>query len=75
MPNAERVQGGELNGQLDNEIVRAFYEISPDGLLAITAEGEILSFNDRFLEIWGDPRGSTSRFAPAALPISPGSDR
>lgn len=67
MSNAERVDLGAQRAELENEIIRAHYEISPDGLLALTSEGEILSFNDRFLEIWGESRETVNTLDRAGL--------
>lgn len=39
-----------------NSILSAQHELMPDGMLVVDEHSRILSFNERFLEIWGIPR-------------------
>jgi diguanylate cyclase (GGDEF)-like protein/PAS domain S-box-containing protein len=45
---------------LHGSILRALYELSPNGVLVVSAEGTILSNNRKFLEVWQlpEPPGS-----------------
>lgn len=36
-----------------NALVAAQFQVSPDGILVVGADNQILSFNQRFTEIWG----------------------
>ncbi|MEI8345494.1 MAG: PAS domain-containing protein, partial [Candidatus Omnitrophota bacterium] len=40
----------------NNVILRTQQELSTDGILVVGAEGTILSFNQRFVDLWGIPR-------------------
>jgi diguanylate cyclase (GGDEF)-like protein/PAS domain S-box-containing protein len=41
--------------KLTNTIVTTQQETSPDGILVVNEKGEMTSFNQRFIEIWGIP--------------------
>jgi diguanylate cyclase (GGDEF)-like protein/PAS domain S-box-containing protein len=42
--------------KLMNTLLKTQQETSPDGILAVNEKGEIISYNQRFLDIWGIPR-------------------
>ncbi|MFA6317705.1 MAG: PAS domain S-box protein [Elusimicrobiota bacterium] len=53
---------------LKNALLRAQLEASPDGILVVDPKGRMLSFNRRFVEMWGIPdRVAQSRSDTAAL--------
>jgi diguanylate cyclase (GGDEF)-like protein/PAS domain S-box-containing protein len=47
---------GEEQLHLANTILRTQMETSPDAILVVDATGRILSFNQRFIELWSVPR-------------------
>ncbi|MBI5883962.1 MAG: PAS domain-containing protein [Elusimicrobia bacterium] len=51
-----------------NALLRAQQEVSPDGILVVDEQGRMVSFNNRFLEMWGiPPKVAESRSDERAL--------
>ena len=38
--------------EFDHSLVRAIYEVSPDGILVVGADNVVVSHNQRFLDVW-----------------------
>ena len=53
LPN---VAGSEY--EFTNSLIRAIYEVSPDGILVVDEKNVIVSHNKRFLEVWRLPQGA-----------------
>jgi len=47
-PRADRVAKDDF----DHLLIRAIHEISPDGILVVSADGVVVSHNQRFLDVW-----------------------
>jgi two-component system, sensor histidine kinase and response regulator len=43
------------NQEFTNSLIRAIYEVSPDGILVVDEAGVVVSHNKRFLEVWRMP--------------------
>ncbi len=43
--------------EFTNSLIRAIYDVSPDGILVVDENNVIVSHNQRFLEIWRLPQG------------------
>ncbi len=47
---------GSRRSEFKDSIIRAIHEASPEGILVVDSDGQIVSLNQRFLEVWDLPR-------------------
>lgn len=53
---SQALRQGEVSPAFEHSILIAAMEGSLDGILIVAAQGQVVSFNDKFLEMWGFPR-------------------
>ena len=58
-PDAPAPESDDLRFQ--KSLLEAQSEASPDGILVVSPEGRLLSFNRRFVHLWGSRRTSSPR--------------
>lgn len=52
----QQLDGARLNGaEFDRTLLRAIQEASPDGILVVNDRGAVVSYNQRFIDIWRIP--------------------
>src|SRR5262245_52187115 len=56
---------GDMNDRA-NALLRAIYEVSPDGILVVGRDQVVVAHNQRFLEIWGLPQPGNLAGSPDA---------
>jgi PAS domain-containing protein len=44
-----------VDQEFTNSLIRAIYNVSPDGILVVNEAGEVVSLNKRFLQVWQIP--------------------
>ena len=52
MPTLTRKPAFKHSVEFDRSLLRAIQEASPDAILVVNGQGEIVSFNQRFLDMW-----------------------
>src|SRR5882672_3245646 len=55
---------GRRRSEFKDSIIRAIHEASPEGILVVDSDGQIVSLNQRFLEVWDLPRGVVAGVQP-----------
>jgi signal transduction histidine kinase/DNA-binding response OmpR family regulator len=53
LPGERALSTGEQ--EFTNSLIRAIYNVSPDGILVVNEKGVVVSHNKRFLEVWQIP--------------------
>jgi two-component system sensor histidine kinase/response regulator len=57
--------------EFTNSLIRAIYEVSPDGILVVDDQNVIVSHNKRFLEVWQLPKNEQKNCASDAFKGTP----